>query len=107
MASPLQERLDAPTPVTGSQAPVVVQNWRLLEEIEAAIRSGDVNALGSASKALKGSITSALAQQAFEVASILENTLDEDHLERALDACRRLRDAINALHSADAQKPQG
>lgn len=80
------------------------ESWELLGKIEAAIQSGDPTALHSAGEALKGAITSVLAQQAFEAASVLENTRDEDGLERALDTCRRLREAIQHLHPRRAKE---
>ena len=90
MPSPLEE--------AAQSASAVDQSWELLREIEAAIQAGDAKTLRSASKALKGCITSVLAHQALEAALMLENTFDLDHLERANDACRRLREAINCLH---------
>jgi len=61
--------------------------FTLLAEIQAAIKAGDLNTLRRTSVALKGAVTSLLANQAFEAASTLERTLCEDDLARAQDAC--------------------
>jgi hypothetical protein len=90
MAVPLAEAVQTTTAVD--------QSWQLLREIEAAIQAGDAKTLRSASQSLKGSITSVLAQQAFEAASMLEKGIDEGDLDLAQDACLRLRNAINCLH---------
>lgn len=79
------------------------QALKILAEAHAAINAGDLVALRNCSAALKGLITSLLANQAFEVASSLESTLREEDLERARDACRRLREALAALHEAGAE----
>jgi hypothetical protein len=80
------------------------QAIKLLAEVQAAIRAGDLNGLHHASEALKGSITSLLANQAFEAASTLERTLDEGDLARAQDACRRLREALSSLNLGAAKR---
>ena len=90
MRLPLEEAAQTTT--------AVVQSWELLREIEAAIQAGDAKTLRSASEALKGCITSVLAQQAFEAATMLEKALHEGDLDLAQEACRRLRNAINCLH---------
>jgi hypothetical protein len=88
------------------------QAFQLLAEVQAAIKAGDLNSLRQASEALKGSITSLLANQAFEAASTLERTLGEGDLARAQDACRRLREALSSLnpspskHSAPIEIPK-
>lgn len=81
------------------------QALKLLAEVQAAIEAGDLDALRHTSDALKGLITSLLANRAFETASILEKTLSEDDLARAQDACRRLREALTALQPAGAERP--
>jgi hypothetical protein len=83
----------------------VAESWKLLGEIEAAIRAGDLGTLRSTSETLKGTITSVLAQQAFEAATILENAQDEEDLARAHDAFRRLREAIQCLQRGITAKP--
>jgi hypothetical protein len=88
------------------------QAFQLLAEVQAAIKAGDLNSLRHASEALKGSITSLLANQAFEAVSTLEGTLGEGDLARAQDACRRLREALSSLnpggskHSAPIETPK-
>ena len=80
------------------------QAFKLLAEVQAAIEAGDLNALRRTSNALKGSITSLLANRAFEAASTLERTLGEDDLSRAQDACRRLREALSSLNPSPAER---
>jgi Hpt domain-containing protein len=77
--------------------------FTLLAEIQAAIKVGDLNTLRRTSEALKGAVTSLLANQAFEAASTLERTLCKDDLARAQDACRRLREALNSLNANAAE----
>jgi hypothetical protein len=74
------------------------QAMKLLSEVQAAINAGDLDALRHSSDALKGLITSLFANQAFEAASRLEKTLSEEDLQRAQNACQRLREALWALH---------
>jgi hypothetical protein len=88
-----QARL-APT----GEAYALTQCLKLLGEVQAAIRTGDVKAIRQSADMLKGSITSVLAKEAFEVASTLEETMHEDDLARAQDACRRLRAAIASFN---------
>ena len=73
------------------------QAFKLLAEVQAAIKAGDLKTLRQKSDALKGSITSLLVNQAFEAASTLEKTFSEEDLARAKDACQRLREALNSL----------
>jgi len=70
----------------------------LLAQIQAAVRAGEVNTIRHAADALKGSITSVLAKEAFEAISTLEETVHEGDFARADDACRRLRAAISSLN---------
>jgi len=76
----------------------VSQSLKLLVEIQAAIRNGAVKTICRTAEALKSSITSVLAKEAFLAASTLENTVHEDDLANAQDACRRLREALASLH---------
>jgi hypothetical protein len=80
------------------------QAFQLLADVQAAIEAGDLDALHRASNALKGSITSLLANRAFEAVSTLERTQGDDDLARAQDACRRLREALNSLHPSPAKR---
>jgi len=89
------------------EAYALTKSRRLLAEIQAAIRAGDVKTIRQTADALKACITSVLAKEAFEAASTLEKTLHEDDLTRAQDACRRLRDAINSLNPTQAGKIEG
>ena len=73
---------------------------KLLEQIQSAIRAGDASTIRHAANALKGPITSVLANEAFAAASVLENTLYECDLVHAQDACRRLRALVNSLNPA-------
>jgi Hpt domain len=82
------------------------QAFKLLAAVQAAIEAGDLNALRRSSDALKGSITSLLANRAFDAASTLEKTLCEDDLSRAQDACRRLQDALNSLNPGVAKRSE-
>ena len=79
------------------------QALKLLSEVQVAIDASDIDALRRSSDALKGSITSLLANQAFEAASIIEKTLREEDLAHARDACKRLRETLKALHKAGAE----
>jgi hypothetical protein len=101
---PPLEQVDISVPETDQSAPAVAQSWKLLGEIEAAIRAADLKTVGSAGEALKGCVTSVLARQTFEAISILENASDGRRLDDALDACRRLREAIHCLHPGGARK---
>ena len=76
----------------------LTRSLKLLDAIQAAIRAGHVDAIRHTAEALKGSITSVLARQALSAASTLEKAENEDDLDRALDACRRLRAAITSLN---------
>jgi hypothetical protein len=82
------------------------QALKLLAEVQAAIKAGDLDSLRHASEALKGSVTSLLANQAFEAASTLERTLGEGDLARAQDACRRLREALSSLNPSAAKRSE-
>ena len=75
-----------------------------LESIQAAVRAGDVSAVRQGADALKGPITSVLANEAFAAASALENTMHEDDLTRAQEACRRLRAIVNCLSPAQTER---
>jgi CheY-like chemotaxis protein len=82
----------------------LTQSMRLLGEIQAAIVARDLRTIRDTSDVLKGSITSVLAKEAFEIASILEKTLHEDDLVRAQEACRRLRVAITNLNPSTSER---
>jgi hypothetical protein len=91
--------------VTGAHIPVVAveddaltRSLKLLDVVQAAIRAGDVDTIRHTAEALKGSITSVLAREALTAASTLEKAEDGDDLDRAQDACRRLRAAIDSLN---------
>jgi hypothetical protein len=96
--------------VTGARIPVasvaspsveddaLTRSLKLLDAIQTAIRAGDVDTIRHRAEALKGSITSVLAREALTAASTLEKAENEDDLDRALDACRRLRAAITSLN---------
>ena len=76
---------------------------QLLADVQRAIGAGDMDALRHSSDALRGLMTALLANRAFETAARLEKTLNEEDLEQALDACRRLRETLAALHPAGAK----
>lgn len=82
----------------GGEDDALSRSQKLLEVIQAAIRAGDVDAIRETSEALKGSITSVLAREAFAAASTLEKAEHEEDLVRAEDACRRLQAAITSLN---------
>jgi len=84
----------------------VGQSLKLLTEIQAAIRAGDLKTIRRTADALKSSITSVLAKEAFLAASALENTVREDDLANAQDACRRLRDALASLNPPTEEKTE-
>src|ERR1700722_902425 len=96
--------------VTGTRIPVasvaspsaeddgVTRSLKLLNAIQTAIRAGHVETIRHTAEALKGSITSVLAREALTAASTLEKAENEDDLDGALDACRRLRAAITSLN---------
>ena len=96
------ERLDATAIISdGTPDPAdsgVSQGLKLLLEIQAAIKAGDVKAVGRKADALKSSLTSVLAKEAYLAASTLENTTHEEDLAKARDACRRLREALASLY---------
>jgi hypothetical protein len=91
------------TPASADSA--VSQSLKLLAEIQAAIRAGDVKTIRRTADALRSSITSVLAKEAFLAASTLENTVHEDDLANAQDACRRLREALASLHPPTEELP--
>jgi hypothetical protein len=82
----------------------VAEAMELLGRIQAAIGQGDAATIRQSADALKGSITSLLAKQAFEAASAIENTLREEDLAQALEACRRLHAALTSLTSLSPEK---
>jgi two-component system, sensor histidine kinase and response regulator len=96
-----QERL-----VPELEASALTASLQLLREIHRAIRVGDVKTIRQSADALKGSITSVLAKEAFDAATALEKTEHEGDLARAQDACRRLRAAINSLNPTYAGKTE-
>jgi hypothetical protein len=75
---------------------------KLLLEIQAAIQSSDPKTIRHAAGALKASITSVLAKEAFDLAALLEKILQDGDLACAEDACRRLRAALKSLHPVPA-----
>lgn len=83
----------------------VSQSLKLLAEIQAAIGNGDVKTICRPAEALRGCITSVLAKEAFLAASALENTVHEEDLANAQDACRRLREALASLHPSTEELP--
>jgi len=96
--------------VTGARIPVVAvaspavednaltRSLKLLDVIQTAISAGHVDTIRHTAEALKGSITSVLAREALTAASTLEKAEHEDDLDRAQDACRRLRATIASLN---------
>ena len=92
--------------LTPVEANAFTQSVKLLAEIQAAIKAGDVKTIHHSADALKGSITSVLAKASFEAASTLEKAVHEDDLARARDACRRLRKAIICLNSTRGRKTE-
>jgi HPt (histidine-containing phosphotransfer) domain-containing protein len=84
----------------------VGQSLKLLTEIQGAIKAGDLKTIRRTADALKSSITSVLAKEAFLAASALENTVREDDLANAQDACRRLRDALASLNPPTEEKTE-
>jgi len=79
------------------------QALKLLAEAQTAIDAGDLDALRRSSDALTGLITSLFANQAFEAASSIEKTLQEEDLERAREVCRRLRETLTVLGEAGSE----
>jgi signal transduction histidine kinase/DNA-binding response OmpR family regulator len=73
---------------------VLSQSLALLHAIDAAIAGKDLDAIRTHATAMKGSITSVIAKGAFDAASILASTAQEDELSRAQNACRGLHDAL-------------
>jgi two-component system sensor histidine kinase/response regulator len=92
------------TPTVENNA--LTESQKMLADIQAAIRAGDVKTIRHTADALKGSITSVLAKEAFEAANTLEKTLHEDDLARAQDACRRLQGALTSLNPTYAGKTE-
>jgi len=80
---------------------------KLLVDIQAAIRAGDLETIRNRANALKGSITSMLAKEAFKAARALDETAHEEDLARVQDACRRLREAIKSLYSTCIARAEG
>lgn len=80
---------------------------KLLSEIQAAIHTRDLNVVRQKADLLKGAITSVLAKAAFEAASRLESTFDENELAHAREACQRLEGAILSLHATVLEEPAG
>jgi hypothetical protein len=76
------------------------QCQKLLEQIQTAIRAGDVSAVRQAADTLRGPITSVIANEAFAAASLLENTAHQSDLTRAQDACRHLRTLLQILNDS-------
>jgi CheY-like chemotaxis protein len=69
----------------------------MLGPIEIAIAAGDLKSIRTHATAMKGSITSLIAKRAFEEASVLANTTQEEDLDRAAAACQGLHDALLSL----------
>jgi two-component system sensor histidine kinase/response regulator len=69
----------------------------MLGPIEIAIAEGDLKSIRAHASAMKGSITSLIAKRAFEEASVLANTTQEEDLDRAAAACQGLHDALLSL----------
>jgi two-component system, sensor histidine kinase and response regulator len=73
------------------------QSLTSLGAIQTAIEGRDLKAIRSHASAMKGSITSLIAKGAFEAASTLASTGQEDELPRAEDAFRCLHEALTSL----------
>jgi two-component system, sensor histidine kinase and response regulator len=73
------------------------KSLNLLGTIETAIAGRDLKAIRAHAGAMKGSITSLIAKGAFEAASTLASTDQEDDLARAEDALRCLHEALMSL----------
>jgi signal transduction histidine kinase/DNA-binding response OmpR family regulator len=75
----------------------LAQSLTMLGPIEIAIAAGDLKSIRTHATAMKGSITSLIAKRAFEEASVLANTTQEEDLDRAAAACQGLHDALLSL----------
>ena len=97
------ERITAPaaSPVEtkSPELSALAQSLTSLEAIESAIAGVDLKAIRAHANAMKGSVTSLIAKGAFEAATILASTAQEDELPRAADAARCLHDALVSLTS--------
>jgi signal transduction histidine kinase/CheY-like chemotaxis protein len=104
------ERLTAPTqsleiPAAAAISPVetsrelsaLAQSLALLDGIEAAIANKDLKAIRTHAGAMKGAVTSVIAKGAFDAASILANTAQNDDLARAAEAFQCLDRALTSL----------
>jgi two-component system sensor histidine kinase/response regulator len=79
---------------------LLAQSLTMLGAVQTAIADKDLDAIRTQAGAMKGSITSLIAKGAFEAASILASTAQENDLARAEDACRSLREALTSLTGA-------
>jgi two-component system sensor histidine kinase/response regulator len=98
------ERLAAPVPAREPEvvrsASALDENLSLLSQIETAIEGGDLKSIQALAAAMKGSVTSLIAKGAFQAASILASTAEENELSRAEDALRSLQGAVVSLTGA-------
>jgi len=78
----------------------LAKSLSFLGAIETAIAGRDLKAIRAQASVMKGSITSLIAKGAFEAASTLASTAQEDHLARAQDALGCLQGALLSF-SAD------
>jgi signal transduction histidine kinase/DNA-binding response OmpR family regulator len=99
-ASPMETKAATQPPAAASpEISALVQSLTSLEAIENAIAGVDLKAIRAHANAMKGSVTSLIAKGAFEAASVLASTAQEDELPRAADAARCLHDALVSLTS--------
>jgi signal transduction histidine kinase/DNA-binding response OmpR family regulator len=85
--------------VANPEISALARSLTSLEAIESAIAGVDLKAIRAHANAMKGSVTSLIAKSAFEAASALASTTQEDELPRAADAARCLHDALVSLTS--------
>lgn len=85
--------------IASREISVFNETLSLLGEIETAIAQGDLRAIRVNAIAMKGSLTSVVAKGAFEAASLLASTEQEEQLTRAAEASRRLHEALAGLAS--------
>jgi two-component system, sensor histidine kinase and response regulator len=98
--SPVETKDATQAPAAASpEISALARSLTSLEAIESAIAGVDLKAIRAHANAMKGSVTSLIAKSAFEAASALASTTQEDELPRAADAARCLHDALVSLTS--------
>jgi two-component system sensor histidine kinase/response regulator len=84
----------AEMPSASPEVSILSQSLTSLGAIQTAISGRDLKAIRDHAGAMKGSVTSLIAKGAFEAASTLANTAQEDDLSRTEDAFRCLHEAL-------------